>query len=62
LIEKVTTFSGKSLKHAAFNEEGEIGVVAVHNSELITLKVGWDTATSKATLLSSKISSLLISD
>ncbi len=47
---------------AAFNEEGDIGVVAVWDfSELITLKVGWNATTSKPTLESSKISSLSIS-
>ncbi len=47
--------------NAAFNEEGDIGVVAVYTSaELITLKVGWDANTSKPTLNSSKNSSLSI--
>ena len=47
---------------AAFNEEGEIGVVTVANStELITLKVEWDANNSKVILESSKINSLSIS-
>jgi hypothetical protein len=47
---KRENFGGNSLINAAFNEEGKIGVVAVNDSKLITLKVGWDAATSEPTL------------
>jgi hypothetical protein len=33
LIQKVSSFSGRNLRNIALNEEGDIGLVTVSNSE-----------------------------